>query len=137
MRPPLLRTNRLEAIPHDLADGKDASGACETITLNDSELVRARGWAVLNAKGRPPDSVVIAYENPAGDGWVACAMSDSFEMRAEIVKRFHSMDQLWSGWSATFPRTAFPAGAKLSFWALDADEPKLYRLKDNAMPTIR
>ena len=68
---------------------------------------------------------------------MACAMSDSFEMRAEIVKRFHSMDQLWSGWSATFPRTAFPAGAKLSFWALDADEPKLYRLKDNAMPTIR
>ena len=137
LRPPLLRTNRLEAIPHDLADGKDASGACEAITLNDSQLVRARGWAVLNAKGRPPDSVVIAYENPPGGGWVACAMSDSFEMRAEIVKRFHSMDQLWSGWSATFPLTAFPAGAKLSFWAVDADEPKLYRLKDNAMPTIR
>ena len=55
----------------------------------------------------------------------------------EIVKRFKSMDQVWSGWSATFPRRAFPANAKLSFWALDADEPKLYRLKDEPVLTPR
>ena len=34
-------------------------------------------------------------------------------------------------WTATFPRSLIPPAAKLSFWALDADEPKLYLLKDD------
>jgi len=137
LRPPLVRTNRLEAIPHEVADGVHASGACETITANDAPLVRASGWAVLNAKGRPPESVVVAYQTAPDQEWILCAVSDSFGMRPEIVKRFKSLDQLWSGWSASFPRSAFPAGAKLSFWALDADDPKLYRLKDEAVSTTR
>jgi hypothetical protein len=58
-------------------------------------------------------------------------------MRPEIVKRFHSLDQVWSGWNATFPRNAFPAEARLSFWAVDLDQPKLYRLKDAAAATTR
>jgi hypothetical protein len=137
LRPPLVRTNRLEAIPHEVADGIHATGACKAIAANDAQLVRASGWAVLNAKGRPADSVAVAYQTAPDQDWVLCAISDSFEMRPEIVKRFKSMDQLWSGWSATFPRSAFPAGAQLSFWALDADEPKLYRLKDEAVSTSR
>src|SRR5947207_2378328 len=137
LRPPLVRTNRLETIPHEVADGIHASGACEAVTASDGQLVRANGWAVLNAKGRPADSVAVAYQTAPDQEWILCAISDSFEMRPEIVKRFKSMDQVWSGWSATFPRSAFPANAKLSFWALDADEPKLYRLKDEAVSMHR
>jgi hypothetical protein len=137
LHPALIRTNRLEDIPHGEANDKEASGACEIMMAKDAQLLRASGWAVLNAKGRPADSVVVAYENAPGAGWILCAMSDSFEIRADIVKRFHKMDQIWSGWSATFPRVAFPAGAKLSFWAVDEDEAKLYRLKDDGVPTIR
>jgi hypothetical protein len=137
LRPPLVRTNRLEAIPHEFADGIHASGACEAVTENDGQLVRASGWAVLNAKGRPADSVAVAYQTAPDQEWILCAISDSFEMRPEIVKRFNSMDQVWSGWSATFQRSAFPPNAKLSFWALDADEPRLYRLKDEAVSTPR
>ncbi len=137
LRPPLVRTNRLEAILHEAADGIHAAGACETITEVDGELLRAKGWAVLNAKGRPPDGVAVAYRTDPGQEWILCAISDSFEMRTEIVKRLNSLDQLWSGWSATVPRTLIPAGAKLSFWALDADEPKLYQLKDETVSTPR
>jgi hypothetical protein len=137
LRPPLLRSNRLEAIPREVADGVRASGACETVTENDGQIVRASGWAVLNAKGRPADSVAVAYQTAPDQDWILCAISDSFEIRPEIVKRFNSMDQVWSGWSATFPRSAFPPNAKLSFWALDADEPRLYRLKDDAASTPR
>jgi hypothetical protein len=137
LRPPLLRSNRLEAIPHEAADGIHASGACETVTASDGQIVRASGWAVLNAKGRPADSVAVAYQTAPDQEWILCAMSDSFEIRPEIVKRFNSMDQVWSGWSATFSRSAFPPNAKLSFWALDADEPRLYRLKDEAVSTPR
>jgi hypothetical protein len=53
-------------------------------------------------------------------------------MRFEIVKRLGTMELLWTGWSATLPRSAFPPEAKLSFWAVDADEPRLYQLTDES-----
>ncbi|MEN3370322.1 MAG: hypothetical protein V7609_2465 [Verrucomicrobiota bacterium] len=132
LRPPLVRTNHLNALPHEIADGKNASGSCDTLAAVDAQMTRATGWAALNAKGRPADCVVVAYQ--AQSEWIIFAISDSFEMRPAIVKRYRSMDQLWTGWAATFPTTAIPAGAKLSFWAVDADEPKLYLLNDNASP---
>jgi hypothetical protein len=134
LRPPLLRTNHLSALPHEIAEGKGASGACDTFAALDAQMTRATGWAVLSAKGRPADCVAVAYQTASDPEWIIFAISDSFEMRPALVKRFRNMDQLWSGWTATFPTTALPAGAKLSFWAVDADEPKLFLLKDNASP---
>ncbi|MEY2564639.1 MAG: hypothetical protein QOH88_2832 [Verrucomicrobiota bacterium] len=130
LRPPLLRTNHLSALPREIADGKSATGACDTLAAVDAQMTRATGWAVLRAKGRPADCVVVAYQTAADPEGIIYAISDSFEMRPALVKRFRSMDQLWSGWTATFPTTGLPAGAKLSFWAVDADEPKLYRLAE-------
>ena len=137
LRPPLVRTNRVEALPHEIADGRRASGSCESITPLDGNLVRASGWAVLDAKGRPPDCVAVAYQTAPDQGWTLCAISDSFAMRPEIVKRLRTMEQLWTGWSATLPRSAFPPDAKLSFWAVDADEPRLYQLKDESSAGTR
>lgn len=136
LRPPLLRTNRVDALPHAVADGQLASGSCESITALDGNLVRASGWAVLDGKGRPADCVAVAYQLPPHESWTLCALSDSFAMRPEIVKRL-TMEQLWSGWSVTLPRGAFPAEARLSFWAVDADEPRLYRLKDESGGRVR
>src|SRR5207247_6796068 len=110
IRPPLLRTNHLSAMPREIADRKHVSGFCETMTPVSEELYRASGWATLNRKGRPADCVVVAYQDPRDQGWIALTISDSFEMRPDIAKRFRSLDQLWSGWTATFPRNAFPVG---------------------------
>jgi hypothetical protein len=130
IRPPLIRTNQIDALPHEPADGKRVSGACEAVVPTDGNKLRATGWAVLNAKGRPPDCVAIAYQTGLDQGWAVAAISDSFVLRADIVKRFGTMDQIWSGWSATLPANLIPPGAKLSFWAVDADEPRLYRIVD-------
>jgi hypothetical protein len=130
LRPPLLRTNHLSAMSHETADQKHVAGFCETVTPVGGEVCHASGWSTLNEKGRPADCVVIAYQDPQDGEWVAFTISDSIEMRPKIVKRFRSMDQLWAGWTATFPRDKVPAGARRSFWALDADEPKLYQLGD-------
>jgi hypothetical protein len=131
LRPPLVQTNQLNDLSHEDADGRNASGSCETFaTLPDFD--RASGSAVLNAKGRPADCVLVAYHDPQRQEWFAGAISDSIVMRPDIVKRFRSMDQLWAGWTATFARNAIPADAPLSFWAVNADEAKLYRLEDNA-----
>ena len=137
IRPPLVRTNLLEALPHDVADNRRASGSCESIAPIAGDFLRASGWATLDAKGRPADCVAVAYRSAADQPWTVFAISDSFEMRPDVVKRFHRMDQLWSGWSATFPKTAAPAGAEFSFWAVDADEPRLYLLKDESAATTR
>jgi hypothetical protein len=137
LRPPLVRENQIAMPPHELADGRQASGSCESITPIDGYLLRATGWALLNAKHRPADGVVIAYQSAPDKPWTLCAMSDSFSMRAEIVGRFRDFEQLWSGWSATFPQASVPPGARLSFWAVDADLARLYLLKDETSATTR
>ena len=136
-RPLLVRTNRIDALPRAVADGQRASGSCESIKRVAGNLVQATGWAVLDAKGRPADSIAVAYQVAADQPWTLCAISDSFAMRPEIVKRLRTIEQLWTGWSATFPQAAVPAGARLSFWAVDADEPRLYQLKDQSQGTAR
>jgi hypothetical protein len=134
LRPSLVRSNRLSALLHEIADGQHASGSCESATELEPDLYRVSGWAILNAKGRPADCVVVAYQTAPDRDWVALAISDSFAMRADTVKKYRDMDYLWAGWTATFPRNAIPPGATLSFWALDADAPKLYLLKDDRSP---
>ncbi|MDP9099330.1 MAG: hypothetical protein M3N48_10120 [Verrucomicrobiota bacterium] len=137
LRPPLIRTNRVDRLPHESADGRRASGSCESLTPLEGNLIRAGGWAVLDAKGRPPDCVAVAYRIAADQPWTLCAISDSFAMRPEIVKRLRTMEQLWTGWSATLAQNAFPPGAQLSFWAVDADEPRLYQLRDESGVSTR
>jgi len=131
LRPPLVRTNHLGDLPRETARGTSASGSCEKMTAN-GDLVRATGWAVLNGQGRPADGVAIAYQTSPDQDWILFALSDSFEMRPDMVKRFRTMEQVWSGWSATFPRSAVPPGARLSFWAVDADQPRLFQLADDS-----
>lgn len=128
LRPPLARSNRLEALSHQPADGRNADGMCEAL-LVQGESYRASGWALLRAKGRPPDGVVVSYESP-GAGPLLFAISESVEMRFDIARPTWPNDHLWAGWTATFPREAVPAGAKLAFWAVDAEGEKLYRLND-------
>ena len=132
LRPPLLRTNRLSGVPHVVADGKEAIGGVDAVTPVDGERLRATGWAALLARGRPADCVAVAYQTPSDPDPVIFAISDAFEMRPAVVKRFRSMELLWSGWAVTFPQSALPPGAKLSFWAVDADQPKLYELPDDS-----
>jgi hypothetical protein len=128
LRPPLVRSNRLNASEHEIADRIRVAGLCESI-VTGTETSRASGWALLKAKGRPADCVLISYELPGSEPTLF-AISDSIEMRWDIARRSWPNDNLWAGWTATFPQTAVPPNAKLAFWAVDADEPRLYRLAE-------
>jgi hypothetical protein len=128
LRPPLAHSNRLDAIPHEDADGTRVAGACEAIRV-EGEHYHAWGWAQLKARGRPPDGVVVSCELP-GAVPTLIAISNSVEMRWDIARISWPNDYLWTGWTATFPRSAMPPGARLAFWAFDADTPRLYRLPE-------
>jgi hypothetical protein len=130
LRPRLIRSNRLNASEHEIADGNRVAGLCESI-VTDAETSRASGWALLKAKGRPADCVLVSYELPGGEPTLF-AISDSIEMRWDIARRSWPNDNLWAGWTVTFPQAAVPPNAKLSFWAVDADEPRLYRLPEKS-----
>ena len=130
LRPPLVQTNHLNALPHETADGTRVAGSCEAMRAQ-GEFYHASGWALLKAKGRQADCIVIAYQTPDAEP-IVFSISDSIEMRWDIARRSSPNDYLWAGWTAKFPRSAIPAGAKLSFWAVDADEPRLYQLTDES-----
>jgi hypothetical protein len=130
LRPPLVRSNRIAALPLEVADGRQADGLCETVT-EEGEFYHASGWALLKRKRRAADCVVVAYESPGADP-VLIRISDSPGMRSDIARASWPNDYLWSGWSVKFPRSMVPAGATISFWAVDADAPTLYRLPGKA-----
>jgi hypothetical protein len=128
LRPPLVRSNRLNAVEHEIADGNRVIGLCETV-VTSAETTSASGWALLKAKGRPADCVLVSYEVPGGEPTLF-AISNSIQMRWDIARRSWPNDNLWAGWTAAFPQAAVPPNAKLAFWAVDADEPRLYRLPE-------
>jgi hypothetical protein len=130
IRPALIKTNNISAIHHWAADGRNATGWCESIVPKGDDMLVATGWAVLNAAGRPTDGVVFTYEYPERN-WVLFAMSDGIAARPDIAARLRDRDQFWSGWEATFSRNAFPAGARISAWAIDCEHAAIYRLDNH------
>ena len=125
--PPLIRSNNLNSLPHESADGDDAAGTPDRGEPIDSRWYCVGGWAALLDKDRPADCTVIAYETPQGEA-VAIAISDKVQQRPEVADLLDDDDQLWSGWTAKFAARDIPPGAKLSAWAFDAEEPMFYRL---------
>ncbi|HEX8078219.1 MAG TPA: hypothetical protein VF511_10430, partial [Chthoniobacterales bacterium] len=94
LRPPLVRSNILSALPHEAADGTRVAGLCE-VNTEQGELFHVSGWALLKERGRPADGVVIAYESPGAEP-VMFAMSDSIEMRWDVARPTWPNDFLWS-----------------------------------------
>lgn len=129
LRPPLVRNRQIDSSAQRAADGKIAAGAWELTAPADPDIYRASGWAALIAKGHPADCVVLAYE-ARPDQWIAVAMSDSVTSRPDVSgkQRLNDKEQIWSGWTASFPRSAMIAGEKLSAWAVDTEGPVFYRL---------
>ena len=127
--PPLIRSRNLIALPHESADGDDATGKPDRGAPIDGRWYGVGGWAALLDKDRPADCTVIAYETPRGEA-MAIAISDKVQQRPEVADLLDDEDQLWSGWTAKFSARDIPPGAKLSAWAFDAEEPMFYRLPD-------
>ena len=108
------------------------AGFCEAI-VDQGENYKASGYALLKSKRRNADCVAVFAES-SGMEPTLVALSDSVEMRWDIARAGWPNDYLWSGWRVTLPRAAIPPNAKLSFRAIDTDEPRLYRLEEKQLP---
>jgi hypothetical protein len=128
LRTRLIRTRDVAKLRHAEVDDRAAAGWCDGLTAGNDDRRTAWGWASFPARNRPADAVVLAFANEQGD-WVAFAHSDAVLKRPDVARALRSTEQLWSGWRVVFPGSALPKGAKISAWAVDAKEAKLYRLK--------
>jgi hypothetical protein len=128
MRTALVRTPEINKLRHSDAVEGTASGWCDGLTTAGNGARVAWGWAALTGRRRPADAVLLAYANERGE-WIAFALSDAVLERPDVAASLGGREQLWSGWRAVFPPEATPAGAEISAWAVDAREPKIYRLK--------
>ena len=128
LRTPLVRTREISKMRHANAGEGMAEGWLDGLTTGEDGTQTVWGWAVLIARNRPADAVVLAYSDERGD-WIAFAISDTVMDRPDVVRVLRNGEQLWSGWRAAFAREAVPAGAEISAWAVDAKDAKLYRLK--------
>lgn len=126
LRPPLIRSTQLDAVPHS-EDARAAAGRLNEIVAVAGDQLRASGWAALKRKRKPADCVVLAFANDGASPNIFAISNDIFA-RPKTVQSLRSRDALWSGWLATFPRSAVPPGARVSAWAFDADAAQLYRL---------
>ena len=127
LRTPLIRSKEISKLRHSAADGTVTSGFVDSLVSAGEDRYVTWGWAALVGKKKPADGVVLAYGDDKGE-WIAFALSNGPEVRADVVKTLGKPDQIWSGWRVTFSRDAVPPGAKISVWALDAKDAKLYRL---------
>lgn len=128
LRTPLVRVRELNKLRHAGAEEGPTSGWCDGLTTASNGARIAWGWAVLTARRRPADAVLLAYADLRGE-WIAFALSDAVTQRPDVAATPGRREQLWSGWRAVFAPGATPAGAEISAWAVDAREAKLYRLK--------
>ena len=116
LQPPLVRSPVLDDLPR-------------TQSKVEGEIERQfAGWSALLSKNRPADCVLLAYENSANQS-VQFEIADTLEPRYDIVRRFRASDLLWSGWSAKPRSDAVPAAAKISAWAVAADDATASRLE--------
>lgn len=131
LKPPLIRTTKVNSIRHGTADDKAVSGWLDRVVTTTPESYSAAGWAAMRSKGKPADAVVLAYTLEGGEP-ILFAMASTIEARADVARALGLPIESIGGWRASFLRDAVPPGAVISAWAFDVRDLKLFRLKENA-----
>jgi hypothetical protein len=128
LRPALIRSTVVSKLRFTEIDSTLAAGWFDGVVPSSQPgIVVVGGWAALLRQHRSADCVILTYEREDREA-VAFAMSNSIQMRPDVVREHRRRDWLWSGWRAAFRADAVPKGAKISAWAFDAKQAKLYRL---------
>lgn len=106
-------------------DAVNNSSATKVEVSNTTPIV-ARGWAILPAAGRPPDSVIIT----SGDSNSLVAVAPVNLARPDVVRILKNPAYRNSGWSVTFNPSTLPTDqAVLKAWAYNSASKEATQLR--------
>lgn len=126
LHPGLIRSNRIREIAAD-ANGENV-GAVDHAVRNSSGDMSLSGWAILPQKNRPADSVVLTYDDPAGEP-IIFARADVVGPREDVRDLLHDQDYLHSGWAKSWkPESLPPEARRITAWAFDSEEGRAFRV---------
>jgi len=101
-------------------------GRSEQTIQKGPDTFEISGWSFLSSIQQPASRVVLAYR--AEEHWIAFALSDTRELRPNLVKEMKSRKYLSSGWRKLVNTADLPRGVTISAWALDAAAGDVYKL---------
>lgn len=92
------------------------------------------GWAVLRAKRRPADLVLLTYDDANGEPTIF-ALAPVGAERPDIAAELQSPDYRFSGWNHTFRIHPSMSGEfNIRAWAFDAELRAAYPLAESIAP---
>jgi hypothetical protein len=128
LRPPLIKSNRIEEIEGETTARAGSYGSFEKLVSTDGTTYNASGWAGLPDKDEPADAVLLVYQR-AGESPLIFALATvqrDDSVFATGLARDHRAD--WH-WQESFLLKQLPIlPASLSAWAFDATTGKAYKL---------
>lgn len=128
LRPPLVKSNKVQDIEVAGTGNSPAYGSFDSLDKEGGDMYIASGWASLPHRGAPPDAVILAYENSQKD-FIMFGLAEVEVKRGFIASLLQSSDQSRRRWRKKFPLNKLPTiPAKMKAWALDATTGRAYKL---------
>ena len=124
LRPPLFKSDRVKDLEAAEVNSSATFGSFENLEKQDENRRVASGWASVGGMKRPPDAVILAYENDQSDFIVFALAEMDFENAI-----LQPQPQSGWRWRKSFPLNRLPTlPTKVNAWAFDAKAGRAYRL---------
>lgn len=124
LRPAPVHSRSIRDLASDSND--EAIGNLDRVSGTPEGEFTASGWAVLLEKHRVADSVLLAYDDRAGDQ-IIFARANVAYARVDVGSRLQDDTYQPSGWAKSWTRTELPPGANhITVWAFDSEECRAY-----------
>jgi len=131
LRPRPLQSAHIREIAFDAVG--ETMGKFERFGRSPTGDMAASGWAILPQAGRVADSVVLTYENQAGDP-IIFARADVGIDRDDIIKQGQGSIYRRCGWRKKWKANDIPADTKrIGFWAFDAEDGRAFSIGSVAL----
>jgi hypothetical protein len=131
LRPRALESPSIRDIAPTIAPANsNAFGEVEEAATLGAGRARMAGWAVLRAKRRPADLVLLTYDDPNGEP-IIFALAPVAVERPDVASELQNTLYRFSGWDHTFRIHPSMSGEfNIRAWAFDAEERAAYPLME-------
>ncbi|MGB3512316.1 MAG: hypothetical protein WBA93_24375 [Microcoleaceae cyanobacterium] len=129
LNPGLIKTNKIKDLVNIHPNSKnEITGVFEKVDKIGDRIYLASGWAALTLKRKSVDSVILTYDNSAGEA-IIFAVVDGTISRPDIVASHHQAGYIKSGWQKIFTSAEFlGTDVNIRAWAFDTNTTYAYPL---------